>query len=361
MSENNSKEKEYLKNWLIAVVLLFGVFSFLILYVFIFPNLEFLDLRRFFDIQCLTTQQRIDSGIKALTANGAIFGGIAVLINSYYASRTAIAANKTAEAANTNAKAAQDKQITERFAKAVEQLGSEKVEVRLGAIYSFEKLAKNSLEDGWTIMEILTAFVRENAPLKKEENTEKVIPLINELAEKIKLSIDQYIGALQEIKKEQPPKPRIDIQAALTVIGRLNYDKKPENQWINLSKTDLQGAIFSGGNLQNAYFSRAKLQKTIFSGTNLKNAQFVKAELQNALLIEKTNLQNADFSQAHLQGVSFSKANLEDAKFHQADLRDTELSQAKNLNQQQIQSAIGDERTRLPHGMKPPKHWLQSE
>ena len=59
--------------------------------------------------------------------------------------------------------------ITDRFTKAIEQLGKldgerPNIEVRLGAIYALERIAIDSPRDQWTIMEILTAYVRQNAP-----------------------------------------------------------------------------------------------------------------------------------------------------------------------------------------------------
>jgi uncharacterized integral membrane protein len=53
------------------------------------------------------------------------------------------------------------RRIVETFSKAVEQLGSDKLEVRVGAIFALERLSKESRDDYWTIMEVLTAFVRE--------------------------------------------------------------------------------------------------------------------------------------------------------------------------------------------------------
>jgi Flp pilus assembly protein TadB len=52
------------------------------------------------------------------------------------------------------------RRITESFSKAVEQLGSDKLEVRLGGIYSLERISKESPDDLWMVMENLTAFVR---------------------------------------------------------------------------------------------------------------------------------------------------------------------------------------------------------
>src|SRR5215203_3394049 len=62
-------------------------------------------------------------------------------------------------------------QITERFTRAIDQLGATddegkpKLEIRLGGIYALERIAKDSPErDYSTVMEVLTAYARENAP-----------------------------------------------------------------------------------------------------------------------------------------------------------------------------------------------------
>jgi membrane protein implicated in regulation of membrane protease activity len=55
----------------------------------------------------------------------------------------------------------QQGQITDRYTKAIEQLGSDMVDVRLGGI---ERIANDSPPDRATIEEVLTAFVRGPAP-----------------------------------------------------------------------------------------------------------------------------------------------------------------------------------------------------
>src|SRR5205807_469101 len=54
-------------------------------------------------------------------------------------------------------------QLTERFSKAIEQLGSDSLAVRLGGIYALEQIAFDSAELHWPIMEVLTAYLREHA------------------------------------------------------------------------------------------------------------------------------------------------------------------------------------------------------
>ncbi|MFH1141500.1 MAG: hypothetical protein V1724_07575, partial [Chloroflexota bacterium] len=44
----------------------------------------------------------------------------------------------------------QEGQITERFTRAIQQLGDPKLEVRLGGIYALERIARDSPRDHWT-------------------------------------------------------------------------------------------------------------------------------------------------------------------------------------------------------------------
>lgn len=53
--------------------------------------------------------------------------------------------------------------ITDRYTKAVEQLGSKQLDVRIGGIYALELVARDSLRDHPTIMEVLGAFIREHS------------------------------------------------------------------------------------------------------------------------------------------------------------------------------------------------------
>ena len=54
-------------------------------------------------------------------------------------------------------------QVTDRFTKAIEQLGSDKLDVRIGGIYALERVARDSARDHPTVMEVLTAFIREHS------------------------------------------------------------------------------------------------------------------------------------------------------------------------------------------------------
>ncbi len=60
---------------------------------------------------------------------------------------------------------AREGQITDRFTRAVDQLGKkDQIEIRLGGIYALERIARDSQKDHWTVMEVLTAYVRTRSP-----------------------------------------------------------------------------------------------------------------------------------------------------------------------------------------------------
>ncbi len=143
-------------------------------------------------------------------------------------------------------------QITERFTQAIDQLGSESLEIRLGAIYSLERTAREDRDYHWPIMEVFSTYVRTHAPRMPEKE-------------------DESAGS---------PKP--DIQALLTVIGRRSvYHKEVEYGPIDLHATDLSGA-----NLLEADLSGANL-----SGANLSNAiALTQVQLEDAIVDASTKL-----------------------------------------------------------------------
>jgi hypothetical protein len=51
--------------------------------------------------------------------------------------------------------------ITDRYSKAIEQLGDDQLTIRLGGIYALERIARDSERDHPTVVEVLSAFVQE--------------------------------------------------------------------------------------------------------------------------------------------------------------------------------------------------------
>jgi hypothetical protein len=96
---------------------------------------------------------------------GGLLGGAAV---AWAALRQARIATRRHYA---QTEADRQRRISESFSKAVEQLASDKLEARLGGIYTLERISRESQEQYWPVMEILTAFLRENARWEQPDET----------------------------------------------------------------------------------------------------------------------------------------------------------------------------------------------
>jgi uncharacterized protein YjbI with pentapeptide repeats len=255
-----------------------------------------------------------------------IIGGIILYLNFRVANQNAETAIRTVEVANQNAAIAnktveltESRLITERFSKAIEQLGSDKLEVRLGGIYSLERIAKDSERDHWTIMEVLTAFVREKSPVERPQS-------------KAKESFVQHW--LQQRQMEKPSLSPVtkDVQAALTVIGLRDEEKDQgkslDLSFSNLTLANLNKAKFNRAFLIGANFGRANLNSAIFSEAFLHGASFSEAFLDSANFAD-AKLSDADLSRAYLNSAIFSAADLSRANLSSTDLIDAKLNNAR--------------------------------
>jgi hypothetical protein len=254
-------------------------------------------------------------------------------------------------------------QVTERFSKAIDQLGergekeSEKLDVRIGAIYALEQIARDTRENKvgdqedrggdredeagdlhWPIVEILTAFIRGHPPQLKPDDQASYEDLKKrELREQLD-ERDQQM--LQELEKEKSElKVAADIQVALTVLARR------ESSHRDRGLVDLKGA-----NLQGAQLSVAKLQKAMLTEANLQGAFLIRANLQGAFL-RKANLQGAVLYEANLQKADLPGANLQNAILRKANLQGADLQNAHGLTQEQLDSATCNEETKLSAGL----------
>jgi hypothetical protein len=247
-----------------------------------------------------------ESGFRQTLAQ--IVGGAALLIGLYFTAQTL--------------KVSREGQITDRFSKAIAQLGDTSLAVRLGGIYALERITKDSETDHWAVMEVLTAFVREYSHGRPKTLWERVFLFL--------------------VKDQSPEdgvelKPAADIQAVLTVIGRREKTYGDgEIQRLDLSNANLQGAILTEAQLQGAILWKAQLQGADLWKAQLQGAKLVSAQLQGAKLVG-AQLQKALLLKAKLKGAFLTNARLEGADLSEAEVTDD-----------QIPMSCGDENTTLP-------------
>jgi len=218
--------------------------------------------------------------------------------------------------------------LAEHMALAVDQLGKDNLELRLGGIYTLERLARHSENESGPVMEILAAFVRERASWKEDR-------------------------AQQDLPLKLAP----DIQAALTVIGRRKHVYKDgETQRLDLRKTDLRRADLSGAHLEGAILSGAHLEGAILNGAYLMEAILREARLEHASLIgarlEKAYLSGARLDGAVLREARLTEAFASGARLDGADLLGADLTDVFGLTWEQIKTARKDNRTRFPDDLK---------
>ena len=115
-----------------------------------------------------------------------VAAGVGVVL-AWWRSR---ASNRQAIAALQQAGVAQRNHVVEMFNRAVDQLGSEKLEVRLGAIYTLKRISRDPqyVDYKVPILETLTAFVRERT--REDTNAEPTVD-IREIMSFLKESLSE--------------------------------------------------------------------------------------------------------------------------------------------------------------------------
>lgn len=234
-----------------------------------------------------------------------LVGGVFVLIGLFF---TWMNLHQTQASTDASLNLAAKAQITQQLGSAIEQLGKtegdgksgdgvrrKNLPARLGGILTLEIIAHENFDHHWQIMEILSAYIRQNAPAINKSSTK-----------------DQAV----EGTSLEP-----DIDAAVTVIRRRNFlDKETDSQVFDLSEVRLPRVSFVQSVLTAADFSQSQLDGANFSAmTNLERANFRQAFLESAVF-DTAILRAADFFKAHLKGASFAGSKAEDAVFIDADL-----------------------------------------
>ncbi len=259
---------------------------------------------------------------KAFESRFQLFGALFFVITAYLSWKTVTISK--------------EKQITEILSKAIEQIGNtESLDVRLGGVYTLERIARDSNKYFWTAMEILMDYIK-----IRTSSVESGSELNSNSSTLLKESLPQ------------------DVKAALKIIARRIVSQDPDGSVINLSlcsfkKICLKDARFDRANLSETSFERSDLESSKFPFANLSSTNFLKANLSNSNF-RNADLFDSDFSGANLKGADFKKAkfnktNLEGADLSNAMLKGTDLSNAVGLTQAQIDLALTDSRTILPN------------
>jgi hypothetical protein len=192
-------------------------------------------------------------------------------------------------------------QMTDRYTRAVEQLGSTSEDVRIGAIFALDRIVTDSPRDRASIVAVLGSFARRRTSVRDAPDT---LPA--------------------------------DAQAALTVIGR----RRSAADQLSLAGASLRGLELSSANLRSIRFQHADLTKAILSKCDAQDAAFTGSTMTE-ISLHGSNLDRADLRGADLSGGDISETSLVDA-----DLKQSKLDRARvrlgSLTDRQISSLAGE-------------------
>jgi uncharacterized protein YjbI with pentapeptide repeats len=280
-----------------------------------------------------------------------IFGGAFLVIGAYATYQT-LAVSR-------------DVQLTERFTRAINQLGESAKEdvsrmaMRLGGIYALERIASDSYRDHWVVMEVFTAYVREQSPVPAKPDLRREKPE------------DRARRLAAQCGPGSVPFAREDIQAIVNVLGRRKWTHleriEERGEFLRLDWSDLRAVEFKRGNLNHARIQFACLQDSTFrfsslldtdlSDTVLDRAKLIRSDFTRARFkrsimrnveIRNSCLTGADLKMADLRCAAIRCAELSGADLDGADLRSADLSGAYGITAEQFKKANSDDRTILP-------------
>jgi hypothetical protein len=219
-------------------------------------------------------------------------------------------------------------QITERFTRAIEQLGSDNLDIRLGGIYALERIASSSDAERGPILEVLTAYVRGHSPWP---------PAGWEYGAATPPEPDERQLASLQFRKP-------DVQAVMSILGRRKVADGDDA--LLLARVDLR----------RVYLRRADLERANLRNSSLRGVQGRNARLRSAVL-KQSDLTKALLGGADLRGADLQRADLSGADLRGADLRGADLRGARMdgavIDGAVLQGVVADDSTRWPEGFTP--------
>ncbi len=324
---------------LVAVAAALGL---LVLVVFALPPL-------LVDDGGLKPAELVNAEGAARTALVQAAAGLAVLVGLVFTARTV---NLTRHG-----------QVSERFTKAVGQLGDESLDIRSGAIYALEQVAIDSRRYRLTVLEVLQTYVAGRRP--------EVLPVPGREAGLVERDVQvamTVIGRRREAWRELDPVKVYALDLPGLRVPRANLKR------LNAYHARLDRASFVSSNLESAGFGWVKLRNGFLSGARLRGASFLRADCSNTYF-PGADLRKADFSHAILDCADFSGrsgdsrrwrgryrtapadlkgANLEGASVVGTNFKGVDLRYVHGLTQAQVDNALVDEWTRLPGHLTAP-------
>jgi uncharacterized protein YjbI with pentapeptide repeats len=286
-------------------------------------------------------------------------GGLAILIGLYFTARNVFAGEQT--------------RWTKTFSDSIGQLGSAgldgrpDISIRVGAIHSLERLARDSPRDMSAICDVLVHYIEGRATSETAALANSVLDCASAIAVVGAFTTRRFVRRHSEVALSDIVLPNLILierevsnfhfRAAVLDGSRLNGS----HCW-NLTFEDchLGGCGFVRGR-----FADIRLNSCEGDGINFSSAKMIRAHILNCAFMNsdftysccpKINLSDSDFSgsdfsHADLRAAVVSNCVMQNVGFDDADLTRADLRGAKGINPDQLREARGI----------PPRHFMPNE
>jgi hypothetical protein len=217
-------------------------------------------------------------------------------------------------------------QINDRFTRAIDQLGSDELDIRLGGLYALQRIAQDSPPDRHTIAQVLAAYIRQHSPWPPSRP-------------------GQYTASASLHKIPDLEIRASDVQAAITILGQKTFASIADIR--KLVYADLRRADFTDLHYQDGYFSDCNLSWASLPNANLRGAVFMMCNLSQASMFD-THLEDSRLSWTDLSG-----ADLTHSYFDRAEFFVVNLESARDIETASLKDVTADRDTKWPEQFDP--------
>ncbi|WP_410621801.1 pentapeptide repeat-containing protein [Amycolatopsis sp. cmx-8-4] len=221
-----------------------------------------------------------------------------------------------------------DKQYTDRFTNAVDQLGSTDVTVRAGGLRALDRILHDSPRDRDRVLRTVTGYLRAH-------------PVTDAIP-------DDVVAALATLRdRAKPPRGQRDVLdlrgITLPRADLTGFDLRDAD----LTGGDLTGTVLRDADLRGARMNRTTVREADLTGAKLAGVFAVKAVLAHST-IHEADLEGSDLTDADLSECDLSDARLDGAVLVNTALDGADLRTARGLTEDQLRRTRRSAATSLP-------------
>jgi hypothetical protein len=290
----------------------------------------------------ITSEEKLaELVVQARTGMIQAFGGLALIatlaVSAYQVSEARRSTNENLRLADENLRLSEQGQVSERFARAIEELGATNaigdpaIDVRTGALFSLRRIGLDAPLHAEPAFRVVASYIRNH--YKEPDLPADGCKAFNTPASDVSTALVFILPQLAEHLLEDLSVRKLGKMTglggatmrglALDNLVLTDFDltgiKLP---YANLGNLDARDSI-----LRSARFMRACLQRANFHGADIRNADFSGA-----------NISGADFSGACLEGADFSDVTVDiytsfdDARLNEATFDPGILGNTRSKN-----------------------------